>query len=279
MGWAGITLILGSLSSACSGQLIEDCVRGELDLRYCDRDGDLVADPSAEHLRLDPGVLVFAYTPVEDPAQFRGVWAGFLEHLERITERDVLFFPVQSNAAQIEAMRAGRLHVAGFNTGSVPLAVNCAGFHPLSMMARADGSFGYEMELLTHRDGVVVITGPTGSGKTTTLYGALRELADGKVNIMTVEDPIEYELPGITQTQVETKQGMTFAGALRAMDPRSLAIAISIGLACISSAKTATDVLYDVDLDDAAQREALVQDITNLVLYGLLPRDEEEAPS
>jgi len=79
----------------------------------------------------------------------------------------------------------------------------------------------YELErlrnLLTHRDGVVVVTGPTGSGKTTTLYGALRELADGKVNIMTVEDPIEYELPGITQTQVETKQGMTFAGALRAM--------------------------------------------------------------
>lgn len=71
--------------------------------------------------------------------------------------------------------------------------------------------------LLAHRDGVVVVTGPTGSGKTTTLYGALRELADGKVNIMTVEDPIEYELPGITQTQVETKQGMTFAGALRAM--------------------------------------------------------------
>jgi type II secretory ATPase GspE/PulE/Tfp pilus assembly ATPase PilB-like protein/CheY-like chemotaxis protein len=72
-------------------------------------------------------------------------------------------------------------------------------------------------DLLTHRDGVVVVTGPTGSGKTTTLYGALRELADGRVNIMTVEDPIEYELPGITQTQVQTKQGMTFASALRAM--------------------------------------------------------------
>jgi len=72
-------------------------------------------------------------------------------------------------------------------------------------------------QLLQHRDGVVVVTGPTGSGKTTTLYGALRELADGKVNIMTVEDPIEYELAGITQTQVETKQGMTFSGALRAM--------------------------------------------------------------
>ncbi len=79
----------------------------------------------------------------------------------------------------------------------------------------------YELErlrgLLGTRDGIVIVTGPTGSGKTTTLYGALRELADGKVNIMTVEDPIEYELPGLTQTQVETKQGLTFAAALRSI--------------------------------------------------------------
>ncbi len=72
-------------------------------------------------------------------------------------------------------------------------------------------------ELLTHRSGVVVVTGPTGSGKTTTLYGALREIADGKVNIMTVEDPVEYDLPSITQTQVEPKQGVTFGSALRAI--------------------------------------------------------------
>jgi type IV pilus assembly protein PilB len=72
-------------------------------------------------------------------------------------------------------------------------------------------------QLLTYRDGIVLVTGPTGSGKTTTLYGALRELATGEVNIMTVEDPIEYELPSVTQTQVEVKQGVTFAGALRAI--------------------------------------------------------------
>ncbi len=72
-------------------------------------------------------------------------------------------------------------------------------------------------QLLSNRDGIVMVTGPTGSGKTSTLYGALRELADGKVNIMTVEDPIEYELPSITQTQVETKQGLTFAAALRSI--------------------------------------------------------------
>ena len=72
-------------------------------------------------------------------------------------------------------------------------------------------------QLLGFRDGICLVTGPTGSGKTTTLYGALRELADGKVNIMTVEDPIEYELPAVTQTQVETKQGVTFGSALRAI--------------------------------------------------------------
>jgi type II secretory ATPase GspE/PulE/Tfp pilus assembly ATPase PilB-like protein/ActR/RegA family two-component response regulator len=71
--------------------------------------------------------------------------------------------------------------------------------------------------LLAHRDGIVLVTGPTGSGKTTTLYAALRELATGEVNIMTVEDPVEYELAGITQIQVEPKRAVTFASALRAI--------------------------------------------------------------
>ena len=84
---------------------------------------------------VDPPVLIFAYTPVEDPAVYAKVWDGFLKHLEKVTGKRVQFFPVQSNAAQIEAMRAGRLHVAGFNTGSNPLAVNCAGFVPFALMA------------------------------------------------------------------------------------------------------------------------------------------------
>jgi type II secretory ATPase GspE/PulE/Tfp pilus assembly ATPase PilB-like protein/ActR/RegA family two-component response regulator len=71
--------------------------------------------------------------------------------------------------------------------------------------------------LLTHREGIVVVTGPTGSGKTTSLYAALQHIHDENVNIMTVEDPVEYELPGLTQIQVETKQGVTFASAFRAI--------------------------------------------------------------
>jgi type IV pilus assembly protein PilB len=72
-------------------------------------------------------------------------------------------------------------------------------------------------QMLTNREGIVIVTGPTGSGKTTTLYAAIRELATGQVNIMTVEDPVEYEVGGITQIQVEPKRGVTFPSALRAI--------------------------------------------------------------
>ncbi|HSG77866.1 MAG TPA: phosphate/phosphite/phosphonate ABC transporter substrate-binding protein [Burkholderiales bacterium] len=141
-------LALLAWTGAALGQ---DCPRGALDARFCDTDGDLVADtPSDAGKLVDPPVLIFAYTPVEDPAVYAKVWDGFLAHMQKLTGKRVQFFPVQSNAAQIEAMRAGRLHIAGFNTGSNPLAVNCAGLVPFAMMAHADDSFGYEMEIITY---------------------------------------------------------------------------------------------------------------------------------
>ena len=71
--------------------------------------------------------------------------------------------------------------------------------------------------MLGHANGLVLVTGPTGAGKTTTLYAALDQLNDGSRNIMTVENPIEYALPGIGQTQVNQHTDMTFARALRAI--------------------------------------------------------------
>lgn len=122
-----------------------------LDTRFQDANNDLVADAPADPKKwLDPATLVFAYTPVEDPAVYAKVWDAFIAHLAKATGKKVQFFPVQSNAAQIEAMRAGRLHVAGFNTGSNPIAVNCAGFVPFAMMASKDNRFGYEMEIITY---------------------------------------------------------------------------------------------------------------------------------
>ncbi|WP_180170330.1 type II secretion system ATPase GspE [Acinetobacter sp. YH12027] len=74
------------------------------------------------------------------------------------------------------------------------------------------------LKQLVHRPhGIILVTGPTGSGKTTTLYAALSDLNDGSKNILTAEDPIEYQLEGIGQTQVNTKVDMTFARALKAM--------------------------------------------------------------
>jgi general secretion pathway protein E len=74
------------------------------------------------------------------------------------------------------------------------------------------------MDQLIHRPhGIILVTGPTGSGKTTTLYAALARINDASRNILTVEDPVEYDLDGIGQTQVNTKVNMTFARGLRAI--------------------------------------------------------------
>lgn len=133
-----------------TGVLLMSTTSAQLSPRYTDVDGDLVADLPADPARWrDPRILIFAYTPVEDPALYSKVWDEFIAHMESLTGKEVRFFPVQSNAAQLEAMRAGRLHVAGFNTGSTPVAVNCTGFAPFTLMAAEDGSYGYQMEILT----------------------------------------------------------------------------------------------------------------------------------
>lgn len=144
---AGVALSIAAPLAASA----QDCPRGTLDERYCDVDGDLIADiPTDSSEWLDPDTLIFAYTPVEDPAVYKEAWSDFLTHLDKVTGKKSMFFPVQSNAAQIEAMRSGRLHISGFNTGSNPLAVNCAGFRPFTIMASLDGGFGYEMEIITY---------------------------------------------------------------------------------------------------------------------------------
>ncbi|NML92128.1 GspE/PulE family protein [Novosphingobium olei] len=83
------------------------------------------------------------------------------------------------------------------------------------------GLDGHSRDVLTRAlaepNGVILVTGPTGSGKTTTLYAALRLLNDGARNILTVEDPVEYAVDGVGQTQVNGKVGLTFAAGLRAI--------------------------------------------------------------
>src|SRR5437588_9064827 len=72
-------------------------------------------------------------------------------------------------------------------------------------------------ELITMPHGIILVTGPTGSGKTTTLYSALNEIKNPSIKIITVEDPVEYQTPGINQIQVHAKIGLTFAAGLRSI--------------------------------------------------------------
>jgi len=87
----------------------------------------------------------------------------------------------------------------------------------LQKLGMADDALGLMQDLIAKPHGIILVTGPTGSGKTTTLYAALTQLNSAVRNILTVEDPIEYYLQGIGQTQVNAKVRMTFARGLRAI--------------------------------------------------------------
>ncbi len=92
-----------------------------------------------------------------------------------------------------------------------------AGRLNLEQLGMPSGMLTVMHRIIERPHGIILVTGPTGSGKTTTLYAALTRLNDKKRNIMTVEDPIEYFLDGVGQTQVNTKVDMTFARGLRAI--------------------------------------------------------------
>lgn len=127
--------------------------RGSLDVRYCDADKDLVADtPTDKKLQKDPATLVFSYTPVEDPAVYENSFSDFTAHLAKVTGKRVRWYAAESYAAQVEAIRSGRLHITGVATGPTPYAVNLGGFVPLVAMQKDDGTTGYTLQLITHRD-------------------------------------------------------------------------------------------------------------------------------
>lgn len=122
---------------------------------------------------------------------------------------------------------------------------------------------------LIHSDhGILLVTGPTGSGKSTTLYGALQELNSSEMNILTLEDPIEYRLDGISQTQVSTKKGMTFAGGLRHVlrqDPDIIMVGeirdSETATMAIQSALTGHMVFSTLHTNDAAGAVARLLDL------------------
>jgi len=143
------------------------------------------------------------------------------------------------------------------------------GLDQLGFAPETEGAF---RRLIGSPYGIVLLTGPTGSGKTTTLYGALRELNTDVRNIMTVEDPIEYQIFGIGQMQIQPKIGLTFAHCLRHIlrqDPDVIMVGeirdVETARIAIQSALTGHLVLSTLHTNDAAGA------VTRLIDMGVEP--------
>jgi phosphonate transport system substrate-binding protein len=124
-----------------------------MDEREKPRYGEPVKEaPSDDSKLLNPDKLAFAMTPTEDPAAYRTTMKPLMDNIEKETGKKVEYFPLQSYASQVEAMRSERLHVAGFSTGPTPFAVNIAGAVPFSLQVSKEGDFGYRLWLATQAD-------------------------------------------------------------------------------------------------------------------------------
>jgi len=150
--------VFGALALAAGAVSAQDnCPhRGDLDSAYCDANKDLVADTPTDPKRWkNPSTLVFTYTPVEDPAVYERTFKPFTDYLGKCTGKRVVFYQVQSNAAQVEAMRSGRLHVGGFSTGPTNFAVNLAGAVPFAVKGDAKGYQAYNLIVVVRADGPI----------------------------------------------------------------------------------------------------------------------------
>lgn len=142
------------------------------------------------------------------------ILAGFATNVKRATldGRFALFLPDKKIDCRLSIIIGGRgetIVVRLLNNAAATLKMENLG---ITSVAKES----LERAIKKTR-GIIITTGPTGSGKTTTLYSLLNELNKPDVKIITVEDPIEYELPGIMQTQIDTERGYTFAAAIRSL--------------------------------------------------------------
>lgn len=183
---------------------------------------DIHIEPYEQHsqvrVRID-GVL-------RDVVQInRAVHGAFISRLKVMAELDIAEKRLPQDGRI--GIRLGSLHAVDIRLSTLPCAHGeravlrvldkKSGVPAFSSLGLEPAMYSSITAALQAPHGIILVTGPTGSGKTTTLYSALATMDAKRLNILTVEDPIEYEMPGIGQTQVHTKIGHTFAGALRSI--------------------------------------------------------------
>jgi len=183
------------------------------------KSSDIHLEPYENHLRIRYRIDGYLYEQPSPPKQLEQALISRIKVMSRldIAERRL----PQDGMAKVRAgereidIRVSTVPVAEGERVVLRLLNQSSTFLPLSelgMPATIMKSFG---EAMKAPNGIILVTGPTGSGKTTTLYAALREMDTAHRNVMTIEDPIEYQMADIGQIQVKPKIGLTFASGLR----------------------------------------------------------------
>lgn len=180
---------------------------------------DIHLEPFEDHLRVRCRIDGLLY---DRPAPPKHLEAPLVSRLKVMARLDIAekrlpqdgMARVRVGASEID-VRVSTVPVAEGERLVLRLLRRDAALLPLSELGMSERVIAAFRRLLALPQGIVLVTGPTGSGKTTTLYAALRELDTARLNVMTIEDPIEYQLPSISQIQVNPRIELTFARCLR----------------------------------------------------------------
>jgi type IV pilus assembly protein PilB len=208
--------------------------------------------PPAKHLHL-PIVSRVKILAKMDIAEKRLPQDGAI--LVRINDR-----PIDIRVSIIPTIYGEKAVMRILDRGSKPLDLNSAGFDAKQLE--------YVRKAISQPYGLIFVTGPTGSGKSTTLYAILNEIKDPSKNIVTVEDPVEYKIQGINQVQIKPEVGLTFAAALRSFlrqDPDIMMVGevrdLETAQICIRSALTGHLVVATLHTNDAPSAANRLMDI------------------
>jgi type IV pilus assembly protein PilB len=186
-----------------------------------DRASDIHIEPGERELRVRFRIDGVLHEVMHSP---KTIQAGVISRLKIMSDIDIAErripqdgrLSVQQNGKKID-LRVATLPTVWGEKVVMRILDNSTAMLKLSDLGFSDGNYSRWEQSFTKPYGMLLVTGPTGSGKSTTLYSTLNIVSKPEVNVITVEDPVEYRLPGINQVQANAKAGLTFAAALRSI--------------------------------------------------------------
>ena len=208
------------LAKEASGEQVVTAVNNIISQAYSDKASDVHIEPTREtlvvRLRIDGVLEDFANLPkkMQRPVISRIKIMGGMDVAEHRLPQDGRV-RVRTRGREID-MRIATYPTVFGEAAAIRLLTK-EQLMTLEELGFSEGDLKLFKELIAKPHGILLVTGPTGSGKTTTLYASLMQINSKDKHILSIEDPVENEIPGVDQQQINTKAGMTFASALRSM--------------------------------------------------------------